>query len=76
MHGDYISYDANAEYAEVIGGTKSADGTTSSGRVKAIIQPKNKTPAAKPEVKPLGLLPDGVSKTLKFSNKLELQPSE
>jgi lipopolysaccharide export system protein LptA len=75
VHGDYISYDANAEYAEVIGGTKSADGTTSSGRVKAIIQPKNKTPA-KPDVKPLSLLPDGVSKTLKFSNKLELQPSE
>ena len=43
VHGDYISYDANAEYAEVIGGTKSADGVTSSGRVRAVIQPKNKT---------------------------------
>ena len=42
VHGDYISYDANAEYAEVIGGTKSADGVTSSGRVRAVIQPKNK----------------------------------
>jgi lipopolysaccharide export system protein LptA len=42
IHGDYISYDANAEYAEVIGGTKSADGVTSSGRVRAVIQPKNK----------------------------------
>lgn len=43
VHGNYISYDANTEYAEVIGGTKSADGsTTSSGRVHAIIQPKNK----------------------------------
>lgn len=42
VHGEYISYDANAEYAEVIGGAKSADGTTSSGRVRAIIQPKNK----------------------------------
>ncbi len=41
VHGDYISYDANAEYAEVIGGTKSTDGTTS-GRVHATIQPKNK----------------------------------
>ncbi len=39
VHGDYISYDANAEYAEVIGGTKSG---TSSGRVRAIIQPKSK----------------------------------
>lgn len=43
VHGNYISYDANTEYAEVIGGTKSADGvTTGSGRVHAIIQPKNK----------------------------------
>jgi lipopolysaccharide export system protein LptA len=48
VHGDYISYDANAEYAEVIGSTKSSNGTSSGGRVKAIIQPKNKqaTPAA------------------------------
>jgi lipopolysaccharide export system protein LptA len=45
VHGDYISYDANSEYAEVIGGTKSTDGTTSSGRVHAIIQPKNKKAA-------------------------------
>jgi lipopolysaccharide export system protein LptA len=42
VHGDYIMYDANAEYAEVIGGTKSNDGSNSSGRVRAIIQPKNK----------------------------------
>ena len=42
VHGDYIMYDANAEYAEVIGGTKSDDGSNSSGRVRAIIQPKNK----------------------------------
>ena len=45
VHGDYISYDANAEYAEVIGGVKSEGGGT--GRVKAIIQPKNK-PTPKP----------------------------
>ena len=42
VHGDYIMYDANAEYAEVIGGAKSSEGGTSSGRVRAIIQPKNK----------------------------------
>ncbi len=42
VHGDYIMYDANAEYAEVIGGAKSTDSGTSSGRVHAIIQPKNK----------------------------------
>jgi lipopolysaccharide export system protein LptA len=41
INGDYISYDANAEYAEVIGGVKSESGGTS-GRVKAIIQPKSK----------------------------------
>ena len=52
VHGEYISYDANAEYAEVLGGAKSADGKTSDGRVHAVIQPKNKqatgntTPAA------------------------------
>ncbi len=41
--GDYISYDANAEYAEVIGGTKANPNGTANSRVKAIIQPKNKT---------------------------------
>ncbi len=43
VHGDYIMYDANAEYAEVIGGGSSATTPgTPSGRVRAIIQPKNK----------------------------------
>jgi len=43
VHGDYISYDANAEYAEVIGGgSQAATAATPTGRVKAIIQPKNK----------------------------------
>lgn len=43
VHGDYIMYDANAEYSEVIGGgPKSATAATPTGRVKAIIQPKNK----------------------------------
>ena len=42
VHGDYIMYDANAEYSEVIGGgPKSATPATPGGRVKAIIQPKN-----------------------------------
>ncbi|MGB2831906.1 MAG: lipopolysaccharide transport periplasmic protein LptA [Methylotenera sp.] len=52
VHGEYISYDANAEYAEVIGGAKSADGTTTSGRVHAIIQPKNKKAAGATTDKP------------------------
>jgi lipopolysaccharide export system protein LptA len=43
VHGDYIMYDANAEYAEVIGGgSQSATPGTPAGRVRAIIQPKNK----------------------------------
>ena len=44
VHGDYIMYDAIAEYSEVIGGgPKSATPATPTGRVKAIIQPKNKS---------------------------------
>jgi len=51
VHGDYISYDANAEYAEVIGGgNKTAEGAPK-GRVRAVIQPK-KNPAASPATPP------------------------
>ncbi|MBM3351278.1 MAG: lipopolysaccharide transport periplasmic protein LptA [Betaproteobacteria bacterium] len=43
VHGEYIMYDANAEYAEVIGGGGSATSSgAQGGRVRAIIQPKNK----------------------------------
>lgn len=47
VHGDYIMYDANAEYAQVLGGgQQAATPATPTGRVRAIIQPKNKnTPA-------------------------------
>lgn len=74
VHGDYISYDANAEYAEVIGGTKIENGVTSSGRVKAIIQPKNKQAQPKTSSQadtpnPTSATPT-VTKTLRFSNKL------
>lgn len=54
VYGDFISYDANAEYAEVIGGTKSATPGGNSGRVKAIIQPKNKGAAKPVAPKPAG----------------------
>jgi lipopolysaccharide export system protein LptA len=50
VHGDYIMYDANAEYAEVIGGG-SQNATSGSGRVRAVIQPKNKK--APLEIKPV-----------------------
>lgn len=44
VHGDYISYDANAEYAEAIGGGSSAaTDATPRGRVRAVIQPKKST---------------------------------
>jgi lipopolysaccharide export system protein LptA len=83
VHGDYISYDANAEYAEVIGGTKT-DGNPGSGRVKAIIQPKNKPAQPKSEAPtsgaPVSNAPatsaPSVTKNLRFSNKLELQTNE
>lgn len=47
VHGDYIMYDANAEFAQVLsGGPQAATPATPNGRVRAIIQPKNKnTPA-------------------------------
>lgn len=41
VNGDYIMYDANAEYAEVLsGGPQSATAATPNGRVRAVIQPK------------------------------------
>lgn len=53
VHGDYIMYDASAEYAEVIGGgANSATPATPSGRVRAIIQPKNKKGAAPAKTAP------------------------
>jgi len=90
VHGDYISYDANAEYAEVIGGVKSESGDSSSGRVKAIIQPKNKQMPKADTTKPDGAKSEApqadaqnttaaapsVSKALRFTNKLELQPNQ
>lgn len=51
VNGDYISYDANSEYAEVLGGATAPAGGTP-GRVKAIIQPKKKTEPSKTEAKP------------------------
>ena len=72
VHGDYISYDANAEYAEVIGGTKS-ESSPGSGRVKAIIQPKNKTAPAPAPVAPTSEAPPIVNRTLRFSNQLNAQ---
>jgi lipopolysaccharide export system protein LptA len=50
VHGDYIMYDANAEYAEAIGGPQTATPANPKGRVHAVIQPKSaKGAAAKPD---------------------------
>ena len=49
VRGSYISYDANTEFFQVLGGgTKSAAAKPGDGRVRAILQPKtkNKSPAA------------------------------
>ncbi len=71
-YGDYISYDANAGYAEVLSGPTAPLGGKP-GRVKAIIQPKNKTEPSKTEVKPeTKAAPAIINKNLRFSNKLEL----
>jgi len=52
VHGDYISYDANAEFAEVIGGgDKAAAEGAPKGRVRAVIQPK-RNPATAPATPP------------------------
>ncbi|PCI62300.1 MAG: lipopolysaccharide transport periplasmic protein LptA [Methylophilaceae bacterium] len=68
VYGDYISYDANAEYAEVFGGKKSESGGPSSGRVRAIIQPKNK-PNKAPAAPTKSKAPTSINK-LKFSDQL------
>jgi len=76
VHGEYINYDANAEYAEVLGGAKSVNGTTSSGRVRAIIQPKNKkvTGPVINNSKPN----NGATftKEMRFSRTIELSPEQ
>lgn len=77
VYGDYISYDANAEYAEVIGGKKSESAGPSSGRVRAIIQPKNrskKTTPSTPSTPTKPKTPVSINK-LKLSDQLTL-PSE
>jgi lipopolysaccharide export system protein LptA len=66
VHGDYIMYDANAEYAEVIGGgPQAATPGTPSGRVRAIIQPKNKkaVPPSGTDTKPTESKPAGDSRS-------------
>ncbi len=72
MYGDYISYDGNAEYAQALGGEKSESAGPSSGRVRVIIQPKDKDEMAPPaNVK----APVTINK-LKLSEELNNPPSK
>lgn len=72
--GDYISYDANAEYAEVIGGTKANPNGTAGSRVKATIQPKNKTTTPVIDNKPT--LQQGLRMNRSLQLKVEPAPAE
>lgn len=82
VHGDYIMYDANAEYAEVIGGgSQAATPGTPSGRVRAIIQPKGKkttvqpaAPAKPDAAKPANSSTNDASpvKSMRFSRSIEV----
>lgn len=69
VRGDYISYDANAEYAEVIGGTKANPNGTANGRVKATIQPKNRTTTPVIDNKP-------INQGLKLNRTLQVSPAQ
>ena len=53
VSGDYISYDANTEFFQVIGGgAKAASSNNPDGRVRAVLNPRGKapTPASTPAV--------------------------
>jgi len=49
VHGNYISYDANTEFFQVIGGGSKVAAESSDRRVRAVLQPK---PKAKPAPQP------------------------
>lgn len=76
VHGDFISYDANAEYAEVIGGVKSTTEGGNTGRVKAIIQPKNKQSTPKAPASSGENASSGGSLRLNRTLQLSPQPKE
>jgi len=49
-HGNYISYDGKTEFFQLTGGKETATASNPRGRVRTVMQPKNKTsaPAARP----------------------------
>lgn len=56
LRGAVIVYHSNTEQYSIEGGAKSAD-NPQSGRVRVVIQPKTKTPAAAPAGQPVPLKP-------------------
>jgi lipopolysaccharide export system protein LptA len=54
-HGNYISYDGKTEFFQVIGGKEIATANNPRGRVRTVMQPKNKTAA--PVAGPASLKP-------------------
>lgn len=78
IQGEYISYDANAEYAEVMGGKKTLEGGPNSGRVRAIIQPKTKNamPASTESAKPVSAVTNNKvpTKDARLSRTLQVSP--
>lgn len=55
LNGNYISYNANTEFFEVKGA--GTPGTPGSGRVRAVIQPKNTAPAETAPLAPIKPMP-------------------
>lgn len=59
--GDYISYDANTEFFQVIGGgAKAATSNNPEGRVRTVLQPKEKSKPPAPSSLPLKSV-DGIA---------------
>lgn len=57
VRGNYISYDGNTEFFQVIGGGKeAATENNPRGRVRAVMQPKSKTPGI-PSAPPVPITP-------------------
>jgi len=58
VRGNYISYDANTEFFQVLGGGKPANASNpSAGRVFAVIQPKTKPKPPGSDTQPVPLKP-------------------
>lgn len=58
VQGDYISYEMNSEFFQVIGSNERGVETGSDNRVRAVIQPKSKNKAPKVETAPPSLKPE------------------